>query len=248
MKRCLVIPDTHRPFHDRRAYDLMMQVATSVKIDGVYLLGDYADFYNVMFHEKDPDIIVDFDAEVVDVNDGLDEIDKLFPRAQKVYIEGNHEYRLTRYLRKNVPALYNITDSAKLFEINKRKYWNWIPYGPTQKVRVMKSKLWARHEPTTSGTHVAHNTVVKCGTSVIFGHTHRIQESQIVHMNGENHRGINPGWLGNKNLPVFDYVKDHHQWALGFSIVHILEDGTFFNNTIHIIDYKCMYGGKLFKG
>ena len=84
--------------------------------------------------------------------------------------------------------------------------------------------------------------------SVIFGHIHRIQEHQIVSIDGKNYRGICPGWLGDKDHPVMQYVKTHHQWANGFSVIDILEDGTWFNHIIHIIDDKCTFDGRIFNG
>ena len=89
--------------------------------------------------------------------------------------------------------------------------------------------------------------MVKAGCSVIFGHTHRIQESQIVTIDGSNLRGISSGWLGDKNHPVMSYVKNHHQWALGFSVVTVLDNGLWFNNLVHIIkkdnSYNCIFDG-----
>jgi hypothetical protein len=105
----------------------------------------------------------------------------------------------------------------------------------------------ARHEPLAGGKHVAQNTVEKALSSVIFGHTHRIQEAQVVAIDGKNYRGISSGWLGDETHPIFQYVKSHHQWAKGFSMVHVLPCGTWFNNLIHIIDHKLYYNGYIYE-
>ena len=109
------------------------------------------------------------------------------------------------------------------------------------------AKLIARHEPLGGGVHVAHNSVVKAGCSVIFGHVHRIQESQVVMIDGSNHRGISAGWLGNKDHSVMNYVKNHHQWSLGFALVTV-QGKEFFCDLKHIINYKVLHNGKIVEG
>jgi len=247
-KTALIIPDVHFPYADERAYDLMLKVAMDQKIDEIVLLGDFADFYAVNSHGKDAAIDGTLKEEVDEVNARLDELDFLFPKANKVFLEGNHEFRLQRFINKQAPDLHGLISVPALFELDTRDKWRWVPYTPDQGYKVLGGKLIARHEPVGGGIHCAHGSVVKAGCSVIFGHHHKIQESQVVMMNGQNHRGITCGWLGNKNSPVMQYVKNHHQWALGFNLVTTLEDGTFFAQNIHIIDYKCQYGGKVYKG
>lgn len=247
VKHALVIPDCHIPYHDERAYNLMLKVAKDLSsVDEVVILGDYADFYSVSSYPKDPNVSRKLVEEVNEVNDKLDELDTLFPKANKIFIEGNHEDRLTRYVRDQARDLFGLVDSRTLFRLNDRKNWKWIEYGPQQKVKVLNSHLYARHEPVGSGQNCASSTVSKCGSSVIFGHVHRIQEHQTVMLDGKNHRGICCGWLGNVKSPVMNYVKGHQQWALGFNIVTVLPNKSFYAQTIHIIDYKCVYGGKVY--
>jgi predicted phosphodiesterase len=246
IKRALIIPDCHIPYEDKRAYDLMLKVAIDIDPDEIVILGDYADFYAVNSHGKDAELGVStLMDEVYEVILRLKELNKLFPKAKKVYIEGNHEYRLARYINARCPDLYGAVDIQSILELSALGY-EYVPYGPDQKYPVLGSKLLARHEPLAGGKHVAQNTVEKAMHSVIFGHTHRIQEAQVVTIDGDNYRGISSGWLGDKNSPVFGYVKGHHQWAHAFSCLTVLEDGTWFNNLTHIIDYKCIYDGYLY--
>jgi len=239
IKKALVIPDCHIPYEDRRAYDLMLTVAKDIDPDEIVILGDYADFYAVNSHGKDADmgsaLLMD---EVYEVIIRLKELNKMFPKAKKVYIEGNHEYRLARYINNRCPDLYGTIDIRTILELKLLGY-EFVPYGPNQKYSVLGSKLIARHEPLAGGKHVAQNTVEKAMHSVIFGHTHRIQEAQIVTIHGENYRGISSGWLGDSSHRVMQYVRGHHQWAHAFSVVTVLEDGTWFNFLQHIINYKC---------
>lgn len=247
-KTAIIIPDCHIPYHDAKAYNLMIKVAKSLpSVDEIVILGDYADMYAISAHPKNLNVEASLIKEVASVNAKLDELDTLFPKANKVYLEGNHEYRLSRYFRDKAPELFGTVDCQTLFELKNRPNWKWVPYGPNQKHKVLGSKLYARHEPVGGGTNVAAQTVVKCGGSVIFGHVHRIQEFQTVMIDGKNHRGITCGWLGDGEHPVMDYVKNHNQWSQGFNITFVQPNGNFFAQTIHIVNYECAFGGRIYK-
>ena len=247
IKTALIIPDCHIPYHDRRAYQLMLDVASEINPDEIVILGDYADFYAINSHGKDPNMTHLLMDEVAEVTEELQRIKRKFPDAKKVYIEGNHEYRLARYIKQKCPDLFGAFTVPQLLELPRLDF-EFVPYGPTQRYNVLGSSLIARHEPLAGGKHVAQNTAEKAMASVIFGHTHRIQEAQIVTMGGQNYRGISSGWLGDKEHDVMQYVDSHHQWAQGFSVMRLLEDGTWFNQLIHIIDYKCIVDGVLYEG
>ena len=247
IKTALIIPDCHIPYHDRRAYQLMIDVARDLNPDEIVILGDYADFYALSSHGKDAEYQHLLQEEVTEVVEHLIELKKLFPEAKRVYIEGNHEYRMGRYINNRCPDLYGVVDTRSVLELDVLGF-DFVPYTPNQQYNVLGSKLLARHEPLSGGKHVAQNTAEKAMASVIFGHTHRIQEAQVVAMHGENYRGISSGWLGDQESKVMQYVKSHHQWALGFSIARVLDNGTFFNTLVHIIDYKCLVDGYIYEG
>ena len=56
-KKALIIPDCHIPYHDRRSYEIMLEVAKDIDqdygLDEIVILGDYADFYAINAHGKD---------------------------------------------------------------------------------------------------------------------------------------------------------------------------------------------------
>lgn len=221
----------------------MLKVAKFAKPHEIVILGDYLDFYSVSSHAKDPDLNrITLQKEIEAGIERLKELNRLFPRAKKIYIEGNHEYRLARYLRDRAPDLFGIVDLPHILQL-KELGFKWIPYGPEQKYKVLRSKLHARHEPIGSSTRA---TASRAMCSVVHGHTHSIEENQVVSLGSDNYRAISLGWLGNKYHPAFNYVKSHAQWAQGFGIVKVLESGHWFHTTVHIINNKCVYGGKLF--
>lgn len=247
-KTALIIPDCHIGLEgscDMRAYNLMIKVAKKQKIDEIVILGDYADFYSVNSHGKDPGIEDILAKEIQMVKKELNKLRDGFPKAKIVFLQGNHEYRLERFIQNKAPELFGLFNTESLLGLKELDI-KYVPYTPDQKYSVLGSKLMARHEPISGGVHVAHGTVVKAGCSVIFGHVHRIQESQVVMMNGDNHRGIAAGWLGNKDHASMSYVKNHHQWSLGFALVTV-KDKEFFCDLKHIINYKVLHNGEIVK-
>lgn len=246
-RRSLIIPDCHIPFENKKSYELMLEVGLSVDPVEIVILGDYADFFDVTTHSKELDIQAKLIDEVDAVMKRLRELRTLFKKSKIIYIEGNHEYRLGRYIRDRAKELFGLVSVPYLLNLSAYEI-DFVPYGPNQKYHVLGlNSLIARHEPIAGGTNVAYNTVVKAMKSVIFGHVHRIQEAQVVAINGDNYRGITPGWLGDVESPAFEYVKNHHQWAHGFSVVTQVGQKTWFNQTAHIIDRKCQMDGKIFK-
>lgn len=245
---CGICPDLHAPYEDKKAYALMLEVFKDIKIDELYILGDFLDFYNLNQHGPlDPRVVETFEDEIKDANEKLDYLDKLFKNQKKTYCVGNHTNRLQRFLVKNANQLIPFADVKDLLKMHGRPNWRWIPYGPNQKVSVGGSKLYARHEPTGNSPE---KTIRRSMCSLVYGHLHRAHMSFAVDMHGNEHVAFSPGWLGNKNYDkIFGYVKNHHDWNLGFAIVYVDPiTKNFYPQLIRILDnYTCVVNGKLYK-
>ena len=50
----LIVPDVHVPYHDKRAWELMLAVGKDLKPQVLVSLGDMMDFYSVSSHSKNP--------------------------------------------------------------------------------------------------------------------------------------------------------------------------------------------------
>lgn len=242
LKKALIIPDVHRPFHDRKAYNIMLEAASYLLVDEIVLLGDYADFYAVSRYPKDPRVKVLLEEEVLSVNSGLDELDHLFPQAKKVYLEGNHEQRLEKYLIEKAPALFGVTQLDFLFELNKRPRWSYIPFGRDQKYQILGSELLAFHRPKGPQPK-AH--LQRTGVSSIYGDIHKIERGHQVNLDGKHLVSACPGWLGDVSSRVFDYMPSVPQWQLGFGLVY-LDSSDFHIDLVEIKSNKAIVQGKLF--
>jgi hypothetical protein len=242
-----VLCDCHFPYIDRKAYNLAIGVLKKVGINELILNGDFADFYGLNSHGENLNVRESFDNEIDSIVHELGELGRIFPDAKRIFICGNHEFRLERYITNEAKGFHNIVTIEKILFLKELGY-EFIPYGPSQSYKV--STLNIRHEPVGGGENFACATVKKAGASVLFGHHHQIQEHQKVTIDGSYHRAISVGCLCDKNHPVMNYVKNFHQWQLGFAIITVINDKTWFCQNIHIIPgdkYRCQANGKIYE-
>jgi len=246
MKRALLMFDAHFPFVDRKAWELALMMGEDVGVDEVHIGGDFFDFYDINGHGKSRDILWQLEDEIESGNGGLAQVRKTFPTAKRYFIEGNHEYRLRRYINKNAPELAGIVSFSNTVKMEENGF-EYVPYGPYQKQSVLGlSDLFSRHEPLVNGMHIAQNTALKAGTSIICGHAHRSQTASAVLMNGQLVQGFCVGTLANIKHPVMSYVKNFHQWQNGIAFATEV-DGEWFVDNLVFKNYKCVYNGYLYK-
>jgi predicted phosphodiesterase len=241
MRKILFVPDAHRPYHDKRAWALMMKASRWFRPDAVVILGDFADFYSVSSFSKDPTRLTQLDVEIDDCNKGLDELDSL-GCDDKIFIAGNHCDRLQKYLSERAPALFSVLRIDKLFKL-KQRGWKFTPY----KNHTRLGKLYLTHDVGSFGRNAAHKAMDTFQHSVLTGHSHRM--AYIVEGNavGEQMLSAQFGWLG--DVEKVDYkhrIQALREWALGFGIAYEDNHGIVFVQPVPIVSYRCVVGGKLF--
>lgn len=240
----IIIPDTHRPYHDKRAWRLMLMVAAVLCPTILVVLGDFADCFGVSDHSKDPTRALKLDAEIRDVNKGLDELDALGAK-QKIFVSGNHEDRLQRYLQDKAPELFNFIAIEKLLRLRKRG-WTYVPYKSDVKV----GKVHFTHDVG----HCGRNSIFQCldtfQHSNVTGHTHRMAYIVEGNATGEHKVSAQFGWLGDvRQADYMHQAKAKKNWALGFGIGYLDDKtGIVYLVPVPIVNYTCMVNGRLFKG
>jgi len=240
LKTILFIPDQHWPFVDHRAYKVMLNVISQIKIDEVVWLGDHWDCYCVSDYGKDP--IKNFkllEEELIEGREALAQIEKITKAKSFVFLQGNHENRIDRYVAAYAGKLGNLVKTKDILQIP--EHYRYIPYGQNGYYKC--GKLIVTHG-SLSNKHIAHAMLAKYGASVLFGHTHKVQEFQITNVFGEVLRGINIGWLGDAKKAA-EYIKNVADWCHGFAIGYFKPNGDFFVQTIPIINYECVFNGEL---
>ena len=107
MNKFVVISDLHIPYQDEEAIKAFLRFIKQNPVDTVILNGDILDMYDCSSFDKDPDRINSLQEELNLATKFFAKLRKMLPKAEIVFIKGNHEYRLERYLMKH-PELFSL--------------------------------------------------------------------------------------------------------------------------------------------
>jgi predicted phosphodiesterase len=241
LKTVLLVPDTHAPYHDRDAWELMLDCGRELKPDTLVCIGDLADFYAVSGFSKSPERAALLKEEVENVRARVRELESLDAR-ERIFCEGNHEFRLTRYLQDKAPALFGTVSVQTILGLED---WEFIPY----RKHTRRGKVHFSHDTGHTGRHSVFRALDAYQHSVVTGHTHRL--GYIVEGNavGECKLSAQFGWLGDvEKVDYMHEVKARKDWALGFGVGYLdTQTGHCHFQPVPIVKYRCVVGGKLFK-
>jgi hypothetical protein len=156
------------------------------------------------------------------------------------YLEGNHEYRLERYLKQKGPSLLGLEEVTipALLQLERFEMWH-VPYGDVL-------SFAGESVSYTHGTHIrkfggytARAHVERIGRSVVHGHSHRGGSTYY-----STAAGTVAAWE-NFCACRFDmpYVESAPDWQHGFSVVSA-------GKTAHSVEqvYIPPKGNPLFRG
>jgi predicted phosphodiesterase len=244
LDKLLLVPDCHVPFHDDRAWKLMMKVARQFKPDTVVHLGDLADFYSVSAHSKNPERGGLLEQELIEVKKKRAELDRLKPK-RKVFVEGNHEQRLIRYLQDKAPELNGLISLDSLLKLSENG-WEHVPYRSHIKI----GKLYLTHDVGSGGKYSTARAMETFQHSVAIGHHHAMQYAVQGDATGKHQVGAQFGWLGDvKKVDYMHSIKAKRAWSLGFGIgYHDLTTHYVYLQPVPIVNYTAVVEGRLYRG
>ena len=238
----LVVSDAHIPYHDARAFDLLLQVGRALKPTHLIIIGDFVDFYSVSSHSKDPTRASQITTELRAGEAALDLLDHLGCQ-RKVYLGGNHEDRLQRYLQDRAPELFDLVRLPDLLRL-KARGWTYVPY----KDHYRLGKLHFTHDVGVAGRTAVYRCLDTYQHSNVTGHTHRLGYLVEGNCLGEFKLAAQFGWLG--DVSKVDYLqraKALKDWALGFGVgYHDPTSGYVYMTPVPIVDYTCVVNGRLY--
>ena len=220
-----------------------MQAMESYKPDILVCLGDLGDFYKLSTFSKDPKRELSFDKEIDSCLCGLNDLDKL-SASQKIFVEGNHEFRLTRYLQDKAPELFRYVSLPQLFELNERG-WEYVPYKDFTRL----GKLYVTHDVGVAGRYSVFRAADTFQHPVVLAHTHRLVYVVEGNATGETFPAVQFGWMG--DIERVDYMhraKARREWALAFGTGLLDEATGFVYLTPHpIVENTVVLNGERFK-
>lgn len=246
-RSALVMPDRHIDTHDPYYDELLLKVEDDVQDDDIILLGDIVEGAATARHRKNREQREAFQRERDAANAWLDAWDNVKEWDRKVYLEGNHEENLRRYILDEAPALEGMISWPELLSLEERG-WEWIPY----RSYYQYGKVRLAHDVGHAGKTAAALNLAATQHNIITGHTHRAHLLYEVNAFGESHFSCTLGHgVGSKIAE--DYVPQLKlgQYHQAFGRLLIEEDGFTHFQFIPVINdgfiKKCVVNGKLHK-
>lgn len=241
-EKSIFLSDVHVPFCHREALDVVKSFTKEFMPDNVYLLGDICDFYQVSRFDQDPERIFSLQKDLYKARKVLKEIRNTSPDAKIVYLEGNHEQRMQKYLWRhpeiasldalNVPVLLHLDDMniEYIGKYQTYKKHNFI---------LTHGEIVRKHSGYT-----ARGMFEQYGMSGISGHTHRLGVHYVSN-EAANYLWAENGCLCDLNP---EYIVGRPNWLNGFSIGYFQKGNKRFNiEQIPIIEGKAFYAGNTYK-
>lgn len=243
MTTAVVLSDLQIPFQDQPVVDLVLSFIQELKPKTVVLNGDVTDAYDLSSHDR-----VRFPNAGLwkqEVKQARDLMHSLRDVPERVWIGGNHEYRLDRYIAKHAGALAEEPGVEFANRIGTRDFgFKFIPYAGDEPGKYMLGKLTVTHgflvRQHSAFSAKAH--FERLGTSVLIGHTHRLGSYYKTNQNGV-HGAWENGCLCKLN-PEYALFPD---WQLGFAVVHVAKSGHFQVQQVPIFNGGFYYGSQRYE-
>tara|TARA_R110000868_G_scaffold110936_6_gene299958 strand:+ start:1764 stop:2795 length:1032 start_codon:yes stop_codon:yes gene_type:complete len=221
-KRYLVMNDHHIGIHSTSlCVKPLLYAKERCNIDSIIINGDLLDFGSVSSHAASPYEKMNLKDEIAQAKTYLRLVRNMFPKAEIIYAEGNHEYRLSRFIACNAKQFDGIIFLERLLQLEHFKI-QFVPYH--KHVQIGHLHVMHGHHIKGSGANVASTILNKAGVNIMFGDRHRSQEATRKRFDGS----IIGAWAVGCLCPLsVSYSLYNPDWINGFAIVDSNQDGTF---------------------
>lgn len=233
--RRVAIPDVHVPFHDTRAFGGLLKFLEIEQPDGIDILGDFVDCYQLSKFDKNP----------ARRHTTQDELDIAFGLLRDIrlaagkkcdirFSEGNHESRVWKTLwgqsrgfagmrELEIPRMLRLHELGITYYASGHEYQVrgvWYTHGSLIRKQAGMS---------------ARATSDIIGGSVLTGHTHRCGYSPLTLW-----VGTLDAWEAGHLADVtkVDYIRGHANWQAGWLLAHIAKEW----NQVEMA--RVVYGGR----
>jgi hypothetical protein len=252
LRKAIVIPDIHAPFHDEPAFNCILQCIEIAQPDTAIVLGDLCELGSVSpwkyRRRKRPDLdshLKHIDKDISVGNDILDTLDFCLDEngtTEKYFCEGNHEIWLDNFIEE-YPFLEKDYAPANAFKLEDRGYM-YLPYGEYLTI----GKLNFYHGGHYHGKYHAMYHVATLGANVVYAHMHDVSRQGLASLSGvhaawcigslKNHDNKSNQWLRGRKV----------NWSHAFAVVYWFEEGSFRVEVVDITGGKTIFMGEEIDG
>jgi len=249
--RAIVLPDLHVPYQDDKTLKAVEKYMTDNTWDYYILLGDFMDLDCISSHNKNNLRQVEGKRIWEDYRIGnsiLDRHQKIIkkknPKAKFIYIEGNHEYRIERYIDAN-PQLEGMVEFEIGLNLKERGFKIVRSYTKGDVFKLGKAMF---HHGQYITKYHANKMAEAYDGSVFYGHTHDVQQYSRVTFGSDNTTvGQSLGCLCKYEQSYMQ--KRPSKWQHAFGVFSFEKTGHFTYYVPLIFKHKFTdMNGKVYKG
>jgi len=253
MRKVILLPDIHHPFHNKKAVRSVFEFMKWFKPDAVVLLGDNLEMQAINHWQQEKGNKKYFEGvrllhDYADfTKDILEPIEEICPKATREWLDGNHELWATNLI-KRFPQLEGMIEPEIAMKLKERG-WNYTPFIKKDGRRgsIKMGKLTITHGHYTNKYHASKTSDTYSG-SVVYGHAHDLQSHTKVHIEDPNdyHTATAIGCLCDLS-PEFLWGQPN-RWVHAFGVLYVRDGGEYNLYVPVIINGKFTYAGKTFGG
>jgi hypothetical protein len=253
---------TFSPLHDRRAMDLMLQIAADSQPDRIVFLGDWLDLAEwTKKYTREPEFREVTQPSLAEGSWWLKQLRMMLPDIPMHFLPGNHEQRVRDSLANHYEHAYDISaagrmDAAPLvsidsmLELSEKDIEVEDPY-PNGEVwlndwaKCIHGEI-ARKNPGKTVKKLIENETV----TIVQGHVHRMElKSRMIRDRGDSVPiyGFSPGCMCRTETGIVPSASAQMNWQQGLGFIHVDPDGYFHDiEPIRIMNGACMYRDKYY--
>lgn len=256
------------PIHDEQAIDSALQLAKYLNPDYVVDCGDTTDFAELSRHPIDSDHFQQtLQPSLQRTSDLYAGLTAVTPNAERrVAVASNHVKRLTDYVLRNAPALYNLKQPGEthgaltypgLLRMNKIG-WEYIDGYPAAEYEYKDDLAFIHGTFAVSGGSTASKlSKVNYDRNIIQGHKHSIESHYRTDRKGKQFGAFVVGALCRTDGIIPSYwsgvaenqpVKRHENWQNGVMVIYDYGDGKYQFDQVPIHNGVIHYQGRTFDG
>lgn len=218
------LSDVHFPYHGVKAWNLTLDILSHLEIDSIILGGDIIDFEPVSRFVEHPQRKLDLKPQIETSRRQLLRLRRAVGDIPITFMEGNHEYRMARYLFQRAPELVGI-DALSVQELLRLRDSDldisWIDR--TQVLNLGKLPVVHGDQIRAGYVNTARSIYQKIGSNLLVGHYHRFDRYFHRLYNDSTHGVWVNGCLCDLN-PEYVFFP---QWFQGFTIVEVAKNSMF---------------------
>tara|TARA_R110000744_G_scaffold339876_1_gene444984 strand:+ start:1326 stop:2687 length:1362 start_codon:yes stop_codon:yes gene_type:complete len=246
------------PLHDLKAFDIVTEAIKDLKPNRVVLLGDMLDLPDWSTHfMHSPEFSFTTQASLDWLASWLAEVRPYC--KEMVYIEGNHEKRMTDYIVKNTMHAYGIRPANKpdlppvisipfllgLADMDIQYVGNY----PSGEFYINNNLVCIHgHQVGAKSGQSVMKALGDARISTIFGHVHRLEMAhKTIWTQGRPkiYQAVSLGTIARID-GIVPSGSARHNWQQGFGVVEY-DDENFQIDTVGIYEGRSIYRGKVYE-